>query len=142
MDTAIQVVQPQKGRQGDRQEGMHQVSWAVSVVSQAVSQASGCEGIQVGNEQPAYKFWEEGGAGQREAVSAPCRSLRASLTLSSSTELRALPARTWWRTRKVPEGEAVESDFRKSGGLCPQLLSTFPAPHPHPQTKHLPICNK
>lgn len=47
---------------------MHQVSWAVSAGSQDVAQASGCEGIQVGNEQPADKFWEEGGAGQREAV--------------------------------------------------------------------------
>lgn len=51
---------------------MHQVSWAVSAGSQAVAQASGCEGIQVGNEQPADKFWEEGGADQQEAVCLLC----------------------------------------------------------------------
>lgn len=47
------------GKAGDRQEGMHQVSWAESTGSQAGAQASSCEGVKVGTEPPADKFWEE-----------------------------------------------------------------------------------
>lgn len=91
---------------------MHQVSWAVSAGSQAAVQASDCE-VKAGTEQPADKFWE-GGPGWWEAVGPhPRQGLEASITLSSSTEFRALPARMCWRTRKVPEagGEDAESDL-------------------------------
>lgn len=38
---------------------MHQVSWAESAASQAGAQASDWEGVKVGTEPPADKFWEE-----------------------------------------------------------------------------------
>lgn len=61
----------------------------------------------------------------------PCvGGLGVSLTLSSSMELRALPARICWRTKKVPETRAEDavSDLGKSGRPCLQFLPTFPAP--------------
>lgn len=92
-----------EGKAGGQQEGMHQVSWAVSAGSQAVARASDCDELKAGTEQPADKFWE-GGPGWWEAASPhPGQGLGASLLLSSSTELRALPARVCWGTREVPK---------------------------------------
>lgn len=122
---------------------MHQVSWAVSAGSQAVAQASDCEEVRAGPGQPANKLWE-GGQGWWEAVCPhPGQGLGAPLILSSSTELRALPARMCWGTRRVPGagGEDAESDLRSGSPMLPNPFD-FPSPHPHPQTKHLTIRNK
>jgi len=54
---------------------MHQVSWAESAGAQAGAQASGCEGVKVGNEPPADKFWEEAEPGCWKCVSVPCWGL-------------------------------------------------------------------
>lgn len=130
---------------------MHQVSWAESAGAQAGAQASGCEGVKVGNEPPADKFWEEaepgcwevclcamlGSCGPETIPALSTAALPPSLTLTSRTELTALPARNCWKIRKVPEagGEDADSDLAKSGRLSPTAFYP-PGPTLHLQVKH------
>lgn len=56
------------GGKGDKQEGMHHVSWAGSAWSQAVAQTSHRKGVQTGDQLPVDKFWEEAEPGCWGAV--------------------------------------------------------------------------
>lgn len=99
------------------------------------------KGVKVATEEPTTSSGKVGQAGGKQSISVPCRGLGVFLTFNSSTELGVLPDRACWRTRGVPDagGEDTESDLRKS--MLPTLFYLL-SPHPHPQTKHLPIYNK
>lgn len=94
----FQVVWAQEGRQRDRQEGMHQMSWAVSAGSLSVAQALGCEGIKLElNDQLTSSGKRVSQAGGKQYARSWNLARIPALSFpipSSVTELRALLART------------------------------------------------
>lgn len=117
---------------------MHQVSWAVSAGSQAMAQASGCEGIHVEmNNQLTSSRKKVGQACGKQCVSAPCRGL------SLPDRAQGPPSQDLLENQEGPRGRRMLSLTSESQEDCvPNSFLPSQLPHLHPQTKHLPICNK